>query len=364
MHPWEATQEPASNAPTNLATRFERLWRWEFWPSWLYYIPIIVWLIWLSLKYRSLTAFTAANSALEAGGVVGEKKHRPLLALQTHAPDLVAELKLLNADSERESAAMSFAEIHDYPVVLKPNIGQRGRGVMIAKNADDIAAYLGKFAGDVIVQRYARGQEFGVFIVRKPEKHGVQPKVEILSIVHKTFPTVTGDGVQSLRDLILKDPRARLIANLLFQRWARELDTVPERESVVQLVEIGAHCRGSLFLNANHLISEALIDSLTRLSDAVPGYTFGRMDLRVPSQEDFVAGKNLKIIEMNGVTAESAHIYHPGTSLWSGYRDMFKQWALAYELGSAYAQQGVATTSLPQLYRLWREDLKRGKNWF
>jgi hypothetical protein len=88
------------------------------------------------------------------------------------------------------------------------------------------------------------------------------------------------------------------------------------------------------------------------------------MDLRVPSQEDFVAGKNLKIIEMNGVTAESAHIYHPGTSLWSGYRDMFKQWALAYELGSAYAQQGVATTSLPQLYRLWREDLKRGKNWF
>ena len=68
--PW---QEPplSSDVPLAASHRLKISWaralRWEFWPSWLYYIPIVFWLLWLAVKHRSLTAFTAANPALEAG---------------------------------------------------------------------------------------------------------------------------------------------------------------------------------------------------------------------------------------------------------------------------------------------------------
>ena len=100
-----------------------------------------------------------------------------------------------------------------------------------------------------VAQRHVAGAEYGVFVYRDPKT----ARVEILSIVNKCFPTVTGDGSRSLGELILADARARLIAPGLFQRMASRLDEVPTIGEVVQLVEIGAHSRGSLFLDGNRL---------------------------------------------------------------------------------------------------------------
>src|SRR5436190_24088792 len=51
---------------------------WEFWPPWVAYIPLIPYLLYLRLKYRSLTLFTAANPGIPSGGFVGECKSRIL----------------------------------------------------------------------------------------------------------------------------------------------------------------------------------------------------------------------------------------------------------------------------------------------
>lgn len=48
--------------------------RWEFWPPWLFYLPVVAWVLWLGLRFRNLTLFTAANPSLPAGGFVGESK--------------------------------------------------------------------------------------------------------------------------------------------------------------------------------------------------------------------------------------------------------------------------------------------------
>jgi pimeloyl-ACP methyl ester carboxylesterase/membrane protein DedA with SNARE-associated domain len=54
---------------------FWRRWsRWECWPEWLLYPPLLVYLVFLGLRYRGLTVFTAANPAMPAGGVLGESK--------------------------------------------------------------------------------------------------------------------------------------------------------------------------------------------------------------------------------------------------------------------------------------------------
>lgn len=345
-----------------LSISWQRALRWEFWPAWLFYLPIVGWILWLGVRFRSPTLFTAANPIMEAGGVVGERKYVVLDALQNQAPELVAETLLLVAGSSvaRIRQAEAFAARVGYPVVLKPDIGQRGRGVFVAGNAAEIREYLVHFGDDVLVQRHVEGEEYGVFVARRPG----ETRPRILSIVRKTFPRITGDGRSSIAQLILADERTRLSAQIFFSRLAGRLEeTLPVGEQL-KLVELGSHCRGSLFLNAMTEQSEALVDTLTRLMDAVPGYDFGRIDLRVLPGAKLASGDGIKVLELNGVTSESAHIYHPGTPLSAGYRAMFAQWSEAFEVGAERARGGGQTTSPLALLRQFRDDLRRGRSWF
>jgi hypothetical protein len=361
--PWAAGQA-ALPLRKRLYLRFARARRWEFWPAWLFYLPIVCWILALGLRYRAPTVFTAANPLLDSGGLVGERKHQALAPLQANAPHWVAPFVLLDAGrpEARVRAALDFvAAGAAWPLVLKPDIGQRGRGVFIARNADAVRDYLRRFDGAVIAQRYVEGEEFGIFVARAPGE--ARPRV--LSIVHKTFPFVRGDGERTLAQLILDDARAQLIAPLLLQRWAAERERVPAAGETVRLVEIGAHCRGSCFLDARQLETPALVDSLARLLDAVPGYAFGRIDLRVPGGIDALQrGEGLQVLELNGVGAESAHIYQPGFALPAAYRAMFRQWSCAFAIGAAQARRGAAVTGAFDLLRRFREDLRRGPQWF
>ena len=78
------------------------------------------------------------------------------------------------------------------------------------------------------------------------------------------------------------------------------MDTIIAQGEVKHLVVIGNHARGTTFLNANHLITPQLIDVFDAISKQVEGYNFGRYDIRVPSLEDLYAGRNIKILELNG----------------------------------------------------------------
>lgn len=357
-----ATQPYRAPLAERLAIRWGRLRRWEFWPAWLFYIPIVGYILWLGLRFRQPTAFTASNPAFESGGVVGESKAVALAGLMERAPDLVASFELLTFElplAIRIARAQAFVADGGYPVVLKPDIGSRGRGVAVIRDPTALIAYLTRASGDVLVQRYIGGDEFGVFVYRQPEDG--QPV--IYSITRKCFPTVSGDGKRTLAQLIAADARARLIAPLLWQRFAARLNAVPARGEVVSLVEIGAHCRGALFLDASTLASARLSAAIGRVFDAIPGFHFGRLDLRCPSATALSAGRDLRILEVNGVTAEAAHIYHPGTPLLAGYRSMFRQWRIAFEIGAANAAHGAEITDPFELLRRFRADLRRGQRW-
>ncbi len=347
-----------------LGIKLSRLARWEFWPAWAFYPPIVAYILARSARATPFMAVTAANPCLKASGIIGETKQDALRPLQANAPDYVAEFTMLPVAwplAERLEALRAFvAAGPGYPIVLKPDIGQRGRGVAVIRNEAQAADYLAAALDDVVLQRHISGTEFGVFVYRDPKS----ARVELLSIVNKCFPTVTGDGRRSLGELILDDPRARLIAPGLFERFAARLDEIPVADAVVPLVEIGAHCRGSLFLDGRALKTEPLRLAMTAIVDAVPGYHFGRIDLRCPDDDALRNGRGIKVMEMNGVTAESAHIYHPGTPLLEGWKAMIAQWKLAIEIGEANAATGAVTISFIELLKLWRTDMKRGERWF
>ena len=46
-------------------------------------------------------------------------------------------------------------------------------------------------------------------------------------------------------------------------------------------------------------------------------------------------GRNMKILELNGVTSEATHIYDPKFSLLDAYRVLFQQWRIAFEIGQS-----------------------------
>ena len=61
------------------------------------------------------------------------------------------------------------------------------------------------------------------------------------------------------------------------------------------------------------------------------------------------------VIELNGVTSEATHIYHPGTPLTTAYRVLMEQWRLAFDIGAENRRRGVAPTSIRVLVELARE---------
>jgi hypothetical protein len=59
-------------------------------------------------------------------------------------------------------------------------------------------------------------------------------------------------------------------------------------------------------------------------------------------------------VELNGVTSEATHIYDPRHSLIDGWRTLFRQWRLAFEIGRANRDAGHAPTGLFEIVRLLR----------
>jgi hypothetical protein len=240
----------------------------------------------------------------------------------------------------------------DYPIVLKPDVGERGAQVAVIRSSRAVRHYLAQHRARTIVQEYAPGQEFGVFYYRYPgEAHG-----HIFSITDKQFPCVTGDGVRTLERLILDDQRAVCMAPFYLNLHNEKRYEVPDDGEVVQLVEIGTHARGTVFLDGHAVRTPALEAAIDRISQAYDGFFFGRYDIRTPSLEDFKQGRQFKIVELNGVTSEATHIYDPKHRLFDAYRVLRQQWRIAFEIGAANVERGAHASTISALIKALRRD--------
>jgi len=339
-----------------LVSTWRRCTRWEFWPPWVFYPPVLAYLAYLMVKHRSATLFTAANPAILAGGFVGESKYDILQGLSS-AGEYVARSALLEgtlSTAEKMREARRFMGHHGltFPIVLKPNYGQRGSGVVVVRSTGVLEDCLERSTVDTIVQEYVGGAEFGIFYYRRPsERHG-----RIFSVTEKKFPSVVGDGHRTLEQLILHDERAVCAARLYCERHRDKLSSVPADGEAFPLVELGTHCRGAMFLDGGRVLTRALEERFDTIARGFDGFYFGRFDIRVDGgAESFRAGRGFKIIELNGVTSEATHIYHPGTPLLRAYRVLMTQWRIAFEIGAENRRSGVDPTPLRKLVELVSE---------
>lgn len=332
---------------------WQRWRRWEFWPSWLLYAPLVPWIAWLALRHGGLRVVTAVNPGMPAGGLCGEKKLPILTALAAAWPERVARTGFVPRGdlAARTAQVRSFQHEHGlaFPIVLKPDVGERGSGVAIVRDAAALRLALDERPGDLLVQEYVPGVEAGLFYVRRPcEAHG-----SLTSITDKRMIAVTGDGASTLETLILRDPRAVCLAPVHLARHAASLARVPAAGEIVPLVDVGTHSRGALFLDGAALATPALAAAVDRLSRGHPGFHLGRYDVRADSAEALRAGE-FRVVELNGLTAEPTDIYDPRHGVLYAWRTLAAQWRTAFEIGAENVARGARAASWPEIAALWR----------
>jgi membrane protein DedA with SNARE-associated domain len=339
---------------------FARLRYFEFWPMALFYPPVVAYYLLLSLRYRSIRLPLYSNPGIPNSGVVGESKLGILAGLSTTDPGYLSSFAIdrttLTAESGIATALAYIREANlEFPLILKPDVGQRGSGVRLVADEDELRAYIAIASFRIVLQTYCPwSEEVGVNYVRNPGENSGK----ILGITRKRFPKVIGDGERSLADLILADPRARYIAGTYFARHADRLDEVLPVGVEYRLVESGNHCQGTIFEMGSELITPELTASVERIARQVPGFYVGRFDLRFESECELRAGR-FKVIELNGAAGEATWIYDRRVSLFEAYGTLFGQLRTLFAIGAEVRRRGeVPNTYFIRDSLLYREHAR------
>jgi membrane protein DedA with SNARE-associated domain len=332
-----------------------RLRHWEFWPGWMFYPPVAIYCLWLAIKYRGLTLPTAANPGIFSGGIVGESKMAMLNELFATSPEFTAEAALIEGGmlaARKRVLDDSLTRLRlQYPFIMKPDVGQRGAGIKLVRNAQQAENYLRQTDAPLVLQRYAAGpHEIGVFYYRFPH----EPRGRIFAITEKTFPILIGDGRSTIAELIAQDSRAQYVAETYLKRFALRRAEVLAPGEQLKLVEAGNHAQGCIFRDGMRLGTPELAARIDEISQKLNGFFIGRYDIRYVDETDLRAGKNFQIIELNGAASEATSIYDARNSLWTAYRTLFQQWELVFAIGAANRKRGIATTKLSLVWREWR----------
>ncbi|MGH1350333.1 MAG: ATP-grasp domain-containing protein [Methyloligellaceae bacterium] len=93
-------------------------------------------------------------------------------------------------------------EEHEYPVIVKPNRGSMGRGVQLVSNDTDFVLAMQQtveYGHACLVQECIRGDEYRLFCLDGLPRF----------IYRKQKPSVTGDGISTLRELFRQSQNVR-----------------------------------------------------------------------------------------------------------------------------------------------------------
>lgn len=248
----------------------------------------------------------------------------------------------------RESLAAGIG----FPMILKPDIGGRGRGVVVAKNAGELHYYVPQYNLPFLAQDFIPYEkEAGIFFVKNPG----EAKGRVTGIVGKSFGSVTGNGWSTIGELIQADKRLCLYWDSLSPQLGKRIgDILPEGQTEV-LVPFGNHARGAAFFNWHHLIDDRLHEWASNLANQIDGFYFGRLDIRFNNWEEMIMENKFSIIELNGAGSEATHIYDPSQSIFFAWGEIIRHWGYLYKISRANHQKGVSYMSFGEGRRMFRD---------
>jgi hypothetical protein len=322
---------------------FIRLTNKEYWNANIYIAPVVVYVAYLAVKARSPLFFTAANPAIPTGGMVGEDKAD---ISRWIPPQYRPKNITIDAKNTMKDIKISLEKVDlKFPIIIKPRVGCRGLMVKKVESLVEIMEHLMRFPTDFLLEEFIDYPiEVAVLYWKNPETgdSGIQ------SIAGKKFLSVLGDGRQSVECLLRHNPRAILQMERLKIEKPALLNSIPKMDEKIIVEPIGNHCRGTKFLDYNQLITPEMVQSFDKIQADLPGNYLFRLDLKAPSVSDLQEGKNIKILEINGVGSDPAHIFDPNTAFFEIWAAYFRLWKKIYEISTALHRQGVPYMTLKE----------------
>jgi hypothetical protein len=261
------------------------------------------------------------NVSLRNGGFFDENKEESL----KNIPRQYLPQSIIVEAEEDFLAIHKKMKVHglNFPVVAKPLDLQRGKFVEIIKNAIELKDYSLKFSKAFIVQEFIDlPLELAILYSRMPNcESGI-----VSSITYKEFLSVVGDGKQTIEALLWSNIRAQLIWSDIKKNTKVDLQHVLPKDETLVIEKIGNHCRGTIFKNAMSYDKQKVAKVMEDILKDFDGFYYGRFDLKVKGEQDLYEGKNIKILELNGVNADAAHIFDPNYGLIQAYKDVAWHW--------------------------------------
>jgi hypothetical protein len=329
---------------------FIRLMHWEYWSFHAVYLWVYPVWIFLCARSRSFFFFSASNPSIENGGFLMESKKK----IYDILPPAFYPKTILATPSEsiEQIAQRVRAARFSYPLIAKPDIGGKGRGVKKIATESELLLYLKQFPFDMLVQEFVQyEEEIGIFYFRYPGER----KGKISGIVGKSFLTVKGDGKSNIEELLKKEKRYILQLPALVELLGDQMQTVlPEGEERL-LVPYGNHARGALFVDNSHWIDDELEDAIDAICKQIPGFYFGRLDIRFRSLELLKKGKDFSLIEVNGAGSEPTHMYDPRNSLFKAWREIIRHWIILWRVSRENHQKGTPYLSRKDGIKMFRQ---------
>ena len=323
-------------------------------PKWLVCMPLVLQWLWLALRYQSLTLPTIANPAITAGGLVGEGK---LEYFENMGPIALASTAAYCAVPTHKR--YTGAQLYDillrsdlsFPLIAKPDLGLCGHGVRLIGNFSELMAYVSDFPPDetVVLQQYLPQEgEAGIFYCRNPDADSGR----IIGMALRYFPRVTGDGKSTIAQLVDSDPRAQRLLKSPRHEPNYNPDGVPAAAEVVRLATIGSTRVGGLYCDGQLHVTEQLVRAIDTIARDMPAFYFGRFDVRFDSLNELAAGRGFSIMEINGAGSEAIQAWDPDTSVWAGFRMIFKKQRIAFAIGNAMRARGFKPIGIVALAQL------------
>ena len=325
---------------------FIRLFNWEYWPIYIANIPVVFIWLYFAIRARSLFFFTSVNPVIETGGVLGESKINILNSIPKEQLPETLFIKKENSLSEIKDKLQKTNL--SYPLIAKPDVGERGLLVKKLHTDQDLTDYVEENKVDFIIQEFIDlPMELSIVYYRMPDSNTGY----ITSICEKQYLHVIGDGISTVLQLI--ESKARAILQLKRMKVLHHdiINIIPAKGEKIELEPIGNHSRGTLFLNANHYYHVDIVNVMNEVGQQMEGIHFGRFDMKCKSIEDLKKGKDFKILEFNGIASEPAHVYDPSYPIHKVYRDFYKQWKIIYNISKVQRKKGVKPMTLKEAYQ-------------
>jgi carbamoylphosphate synthase large subunit len=141
----------------NTMKKYLRLWiqkyrRREFWPGYLFDIPVYAYFLYLAAKAKHLGFFSNVNPGMKLSGFAGYGKHEDI---DKFDPKLLPISIVIKEGEIYEHIEHKMKEHNiSYPCIAKPTLGRTGRDVKKIHNTKQLKTYLKRVHEDILIQEF------------------------------------------------------------------------------------------------------------------------------------------------------------------------------------------------------------------